>query len=277
MTTATYERPAATTVSGLSLTRVLRSELIKLRSLRSTWITYAVALLVADGLGALVSGLRGNDIHNRILAHAGPEHFDAVSFTLHGVMLAQLAIGVLGVLFITGEYATGSIRSSMTAVPKRTPVLAGKTVVFGAVTFVVSLAMTSIAFFVGQAILSSWSLDVSIGHAGAVRAVVGAAFYLLCIGLMGLGIGFAIRSTGGAIATLFGIVLVLPLIVQALPQSWQDNITKFLPLNIAEQMMSTTGPVPAHGMSNAWGAVMLAVYAVAALVIGLVVLKRRDV
>lgn len=276
MSTMTYARPAANAAKGLTFARVLKSELIKFRSLRSTWITYAVALLVADGLGALVSGLRGNEIHNRILTHVRTEPFDAVGFTLHGVMLAQLAIGVVGVLFITGEYATGSIRSSITAVPKRTSVLAAKALVFGVITFVVSLVLTSVAFFVGQAILSSWNLQVTLSHPGAVRAVVGCAFYLTCVGLMGLGFGFAMRSTGGAIATLFGTVLVLPLIAQALPTSWQDHITKFLPLPIAEKMMSTV-PGGVHSLSNAWGAGMLAIYAVAALALGLAMLKRRDV
>lgn len=276
MSVATYERPADTVVPGLSFARVLKSELIKFRSLRSTWITYAVALLVADGLGVLIAYLRGNDIHQHIQQGVG-EVIDPVAFPLHGIFLAQLAIGVIGVLFVTGEYATGSIRASMTAVPKRVPVLLGKTLVLGTVTAVLALAMTFIAFFAGQAVLSTWSLNVTLSHPGALRAVTGAALYLVCIGLMALGIGFALRNTGAAIATLFGLVLVLPLIVQSLPQSWQDNITKFLPLSIADHMMSTRIDPTSHALSNGMGAVMLVIYAVAALAIGLVVLKRRDV
>lgn len=273
MSVITYERPADRVAPGLSFARVVKSELIKFRSLRSTWITYAVALLVADGLGVLVAALRGNEIHN----HAGGEVIDPVAFTLHGIFLAQLAIGVVGVLYITGEYATGSIRASITAVPKRVPVLLAKTVVFTAITAAVSLAMTFIAFYAGQAVLSTWNLNVSLGHDGALRAVTGSALYLVCVGLMGLGFGFALRNTGGAIATLFGVVLVLPLIVQSLPTSWQDNITKFLPLSIADHMMSTRiGPV-GHALSDGMGAAMLVIYAVATLAIGLVVLKRRDV
>ena len=272
MSVATYERPADRVIPGLSFARVVKSELIKFRSLRSTWITYAVALLVADGLGVLIAALRGNDIHQH-----GGDVIDPVAFPLHGIFLAQLAIGVVGVLYVTGEYATGSIRASMTAVPHRTPVLLGKTVVFTAVTAVLALAMTFVAFFAGQAVLSTWNLNVTIGHDGALRAVTGAALYLVCVGLMGLGFGFALRNTGGAIATLFGVVLVLPLIVQSLPISWQDNISKFLPLNIADHMMSTRVDPTAHALSNGWGAIMLVIYAVAALAIGLAVLKRRDV
>ena len=273
MTTATVARPTAQMVPGLSFVRVLKSELIKFRSLRSTWITYVVALLIADGLGILIAALRGNDIHS----HGGGKVIDAVAFPMRGLMLAQLAIGVIGVLFITGEYATGSIRASMTAVPKRVPVLLGKTAILAVVTGVLGLVMTFAAFFAGEAVLSTWGYNVGLGHAGALRAVTGAALYLVCIALMGLGIGFALRNTGGAIATLFGIVLVLPLIAESLPTSWQDHISKFLPLNIATHMISTNYDPGSTALSNGWGAIMLVIYAVAALGIGLVVLKRRDV
>jgi ABC-type transport system involved in multi-copper enzyme maturation permease subunit len=235
-----------------------------------------VAFLVADGLGVLIAALRGNDIHQH-LGQPGADVIDPVAFPLHGIFLAQLAVGVIGVLFITGEYATGSIRATMTAVPKRMPVLLAKTLVLGVVTAVASLTMTFVAFFAGEAVLSTWNLNVSIGHPGALRAVTGAALYLVCVSLMALGIGFALRNTGGAIATLFGVVLVLPLIAQSLPQSWQDNINKFLPLNIADHMMSTRTDPFSHALSNGAGVLMLVVYAVVALGIGLAVLKRRDV
>ncbi|MGN6162675.1 MAG: ABC transporter permease subunit [Marmoricola sp.] len=272
MSVTTYQRPADRVAPGVSFGRVVRSELIKLRSLRSTWITYAVALLITDGLGILIAALRGNDIHQH-----GGDVIDPVAFPLHGSFLAQLAIGVIGVLYVTGEYATGSIRASMTAVPKRTSVLLAKTLVFGCVTAVVALAMMFIAFFAGQAVLSTWNLNVPLSHPGALRAVTGTALYLVCVGLIGLGFGFALRNTGGSIATLFGVVLVLPLIVQSLPASWQNNISKYLPLNIADHMMSTRTELGSHTLSNGMGAAMLVVYAVAALLIGLVVLKRRDV
>ena len=275
MALTTYQRPADRVAPGLSFARVVRSELIKFRSLRSTWITYAVALLVADGLGTLIAALRGNDIHQHLQQRG--EVLDAVSFPLHGIFLAQLAIGVIGVLYVSGEYATGSIRATMTAVPKRVPVLLAKTLVLGLITGVLALVMTFVAFFAGQAVLSTWNLNVTIGHPGALRAVTGAALYLVCVGLMALGFGFALRNTGGAIATLFGVVLVLPLIVQSLPTSWQDNISKFLPLNIADHMMSTRYDPGSHALSNGWGAIMLVIYAVVALAIGLAVLKRRDV
>lgn len=272
MSTVVYERPASRAVPGLSFARVLKSEFIKFRSLRSTWITFLVALVVGDGFGLLGAGFRGSE------AYSHHEPIDMVSITLHGIMFAQLALGVIGVLYITGEYATGSIRASMTAVPRRVPVLLAKTCVLGAIAASVALVMTFIAFFAGQAVLSSsYHHSVTLGYDGAFRAVTGSAFYVVCIALMGLGIGFALRNTGGAIATLFGLVLVLPLLAQALPQSWQDHINKFFPLSIADHMMSTHIDASSNALSNGVGAVMLVIYAVVALAIGLTVLKRRDV
>lgn len=261
------------TVTRVTFTRVLRSEWIKFRSLRSTWITYAVALLVADGLGVLIAWLRGRDIHQ----HGFELGFDPVAFSLHGLMPAQLAFGVVGVLFVTGEYATGSIRATMTAVPRRFPVLLAKTAVFAVVTFTVALVLCFVAFFAGQAVLSTWHLGVSIGHPGALRAVVGGAFYLTVVGVMGLGLGFAVRSTGGAIATLFGIVLVLPLIAQALPASWQSHIVKYLPLSIAESLISQLLGALTSALPTGAGIAVLSAYAVGSLALGMLVLLRRDV
>lgn len=274
MAVTTYARPADRVVPGLSFARILKSELIKFRSLRSTWITYVVALVIGVGFGLLAAGFRGSE------AYQHGEHIDLVGLPMHGIIIfAQLAIGVVGVLFATGEYATGSIRASITAVPKRTPVLLAKASVLGVITALVAVGMVFIAFWAGEAVLSSsYHANATIGSSGALRAVMGTALYVVCVSLMGLGIGFAIRNTGGAIATLVGVLLVLPLLATTLPQSWQDHINKFLPLNIANHMVETgRHDSGLYALSHGMGAVMLVVYAAALLAIGLAVLKRRDV
>lgn len=272
MSTITYDRAPERTIPGLSFGRVVRSELIKFRSLRSTWITYLVAILVGVGFGLLFALGRGSE------AYSHHEHLDMIAVPLRGIIIfGQLALGVVGVLFVTGEYATGSIRASLTAVPKRVPVLAAKGVVLLVITAAVALAVSFVAFFAGEAVLSStYHQSASLGSTGALTAVTGAALYVVCVAVMGLGIGFAVRNTGGAIATLVGIILVLPLLAQGLPQSWQDHISKFLPLNIGNHMLEAGAGDP-NSLSNGWGAIMLVIYAVVALAIGLVVLKRRDV
>ena len=115
--------------------RVIVSEWIKLRSLRSTLFSLLAAVVCTVGLGILISALRANDFKQNGFT-PGPG-FDPTLVSLRGIYLAQLAIGVLGVLVITGEYSTGMIRATLAAVPRRLPVLWAKALVFAAVVFVV--------------------------------------------------------------------------------------------------------------------------------------------
>ncbi|HEX3824904.1 MAG TPA: ABC transporter permease [Mycobacteriales bacterium] len=269
---------------GVSLPRVINSEWIKFRSLRSSWIAFAAALVAAIGLGILFSAVRAHNFGN--IQHAtGPngqsipasvirQGFDPTLVSLRGLFLAQLAVGVLGVLMITGEYGTGMIRATLTSVPTRRPVLFAKCIVFGLFTFVISTAASLIAFLGGQAALHSDDLGVSLSSPGALRAVIGGGLFLMIVGLLGLGCGFAIRNTGGAIATLFGLILVLPLLAQAFPQSWQNHLDQYLPLSAGSQLITTyheSGDL--HPLS---GGLVFAAYAVVSLVIGAIVLARRD-
>lgn len=279
---------------GVTQARVVKSEWIKFRSLRSTWWSIGIVLLVSIGLGVLFSDLRGNDI-----VHNGGFVPDQTALTLRGFYLAQLAIGVLGVLFVTGEYSTGMIRATLSAVPKRVPAWAAKVAVFTAFVFVVTLIAAFIAFLGGQAVLGTYhlhgaitsgpkggagfipspnaplrSLGVSLSHPGSLRAVFGAALYMVGVGLLGLGCGFILRNTGAAIASLFGLLLVLPLLAQALPSSLQQHVSKYLPLLAGTAGMTTradsTTLAPWVGLG------VFGLYVVAALAAGLIVLRRRD-
>jgi ABC-type transport system involved in multi-copper enzyme maturation permease subunit len=241
-------------------------------------------------LGILFADLRGNDIAN----HGGFMP-DQTALSLRGFYLAQLAVGTLGVLYVTGEYSTGLIRATLAAVPIRTPVWAGKIAVLAVAVFLITLAASFVAFLGGQAVLSNYqvalqapkgigvagqlfgtphSLGVPISHPGSVRAIFGAALYITGVGLLGLGCGFIVRNTGAAIATLFGLLLVLPLLAQALPSSLQQHVSKFLPL-----LAGTAGMTTQHGSDQLapWtGLGVFAIYVVVALGIGLAVLQRRD-
>jgi ABC-2 type transport system permease protein len=252
--------------------RVITSEWIKLRTLRSTVFSLLAAVVCTIGLGILISKLRANDfIHNGF--RPGPD-FDPTLVSLRGIFLAQLPIGVLGVLMITGEYSTGMIRATLSAVPRRLPVIWAKGVVFGLVVFVVLGVSSLLAFLGGQAMLSSAGIHVGLGSPGAARAVLGGALYLTVVGLLGVGLGFLIRNTAGAIATLFGLLLVLPAVVAALPQSLYNDIFKYLPLSAGTQVMTT------HRDSNLltpWaGFGVFCLYALAAVAAGAVMLMRRD-
>ncbi len=280
MTTATIERVGRPGHEAVTMSRVIHSEWIKFKSLRSTWISIAAALFAAVVLGILFSALRASHIDQGSVGPKAPTHaqliqgLDPTLISLRGLFLAQLAVGVLGVLMITGEYSTGMIRASLTSVPRRAPVLLAKVAVFGGVIFVIGTIASLVAFLGGQAALHSHDLGVSLSSPGAARAVIGGGLFLMLVGLLGLGCGFAIRSTGGAIATLFGLILVLPLLAQALPTSWNDNVNQYLPLPAGISLVTTVHQ--SNTLGALAGGLVFAAYAVAALAIGMAVLLRRD-
>jgi len=270
--TAIAQRVAMGT-GGVTQTRVIESEWVKFRSLRSTLFSLLAAVVCTVGLGILISALRANDFKQHgVLKGIGG--FDPTAHSLRGLYLAQLAIGVLGVLVITGEYSTGMVRATFAAVPRRLPVLWAKIAVFSVVVFVVSFVASLVAFLAGQAFLGTAHVGVSLGSPGAARAVLGGALYLTITGLLAVGLGFVLRNTAGAIATLFGLLLVLPVIAQALPSSWYDDVYKYLPMPAGGQIMTT---VTDRTLLSPWaGLGVFAVYAVVAVAAGAFVLKRRD-
>ncbi|HZU73656.1 MAG TPA: ABC transporter permease [Acidimicrobiales bacterium] len=258
------------------MTAVLGMEWTKLRSVRSTYWTLLFAIAATIGISALICSLYINRYAQ--LSPADRFEFNATRFSLNGLELAQLAIGVLGALVITNEYSTGVIRATLSAVPQRPSVLAAKALVFGAVILVVGEAASFAAFFLGQSILSSRHIEAHLGDPGVLRAVIGGGLYLTVLGLFALGIGTMIRHTAGAIATLFGLLLVLPGIVAALPLSWQNAIEKWLPANAGQAIFRNGhgGFAGIHQLSPWAGLGIFCAYAAASLILGGVLLVRRD-
>src|SRR5665647_766949 len=159
---------------------VARSEWTKIRSLRSTSWTFLVTAVLTIGLGSLFALGRTSARPGRDPITA---NFNAAGFPFNALFLAQLAIGVLGVLIIATEYSSGMIRTTFTAVPQRGLVLAVKAVIFGSVTFVVALLTTFVTFFASQAILNRGAVKygVSLSSPHALRIVIGAALYMTCL------------------------------------------------------------------------------------------------
>jgi ABC-type transport system involved in multi-copper enzyme maturation permease subunit len=252
--------------------RVLLSEWTKLRTLRSTvWSLLAVIAFLV-GFSILVP---------EVVVHHWPPTdardaltFDPVGASLVGGFFAQLAIGVLGVLIMTGEYATGMIRATLAAVPKRVPVLWAKALVYGLTCALLAAIAQLAAFFIGQAILSSKHIDVAFSSPHVARAVLGGALYLVGVGLLGLGLGALLRNTAGAISSLFGLLFVVPVVVHFLPASWNDAIAKYLPSN-AGTVITSLRPDPTS--LGPWtGLLVFFLYAVVALVLAGIALVRRD-
>lgn len=274
-----------TSVGAGEVTQVslIRAELIKFRTLRSTWFSLVVMLVLTVGLGWLFGFARAHEFHQemRRLAAGQETQFglqiipDAATISLNGIMLAQLVIGVLGVLIVSGEYASRMILATIAATPRRLPVLFAKAAVFTVVVGVVAEIAMVLAFIVGQAALHSTGQSASWSSVGAARAVFGGGLYLICIGLLGVGLAFILRNTAGAISTLMGLVLVLPLLAQALPHPWNNDVSKFLPLIAGTQIIQTPYRDPAQ-LSPWVGLGVAALWALAALAIGAIVLDRRD-
>lgn len=281
MTAATSTTSTATRQAGgaseaargrVTQRRVLLSEWTKFRSLRSTWITLALAVLAVAGVGLLIAGLQASHYAEETAVRKA--EFEPIATTLNGVNLGQLAIGVLGVLFVSGEYSTGMIRASLTAVPTRLPVLWAKAGVFAVVTFALMLPATLVAFLGGQALLDGHRLGVSLGAPAALRSVIGAALYLTVIGLLGVALGALTRSTAGGIATLFGVLLILPGIFAALPRGFREATGRYLPSSAGHTLW---WPRPDEVVLRPWiGFAVLCAYACVALGAAALLLRRRD-
>lgn len=242
--------------------RVVRSEWTKLWSVRSTRWSLLAATVLTIGFPILAATV--------ISTHWGSRSpserltFNPLDPALVGSQIAQLAIAVLGVLVITGEYSTGMIRASLCAVPKRLPVLWGKAIVFAAVTFALMLPSVLVAFFSSMSILSGHHASFSWHHPGVARAVIGAALYLVVVAILSLGIGTMVRNTAGGIATFAAIFFVLPPLMNVLPSSWNNAISPYLPTNAGRAIIElhhgsdTLAPWVGFGLFVAYAAVALA-------------------
>ena len=251
---------------------VLRSEFLKLRSVRSTFWTLASAVVFNVALASVVAQI----IPSRLSAK-DRQTTDAIQLSMAGLHLSQVAIGVLGVLVITSEYGTGLIRATLSAVPRRREVLVAKATVFALVAAVGGMVSTFAAYFAFEWSLPSGGdyMKSSLSDPGVLRAVVGAGLYLAVLGLLGLGIGSVVRASAGSIATLFGLLFVPNILFELLPSSWRDSAGPYLPMNAGEAVLvaarrSDTILAPWTGFG------VFCLYAFVALAGGFYLIKRRD-
>jgi ABC-type transport system involved in multi-copper enzyme maturation permease subunit len=267
--------------AGLAVTqgRVLRSEWLKLRTVRS-WMIMIVAtaaLLIAFGaLAASVAsgavtpqGPNGQGGSGGGFGNAGP-----TAISLAGVTLAQLIAGILGVLFISNEYANGMIRSTFAAVPRRLPVLWAKVIVIAVVLTVVMVIASLAAFLLGQLILGDGK-NTTLAADGVLRAVLGSGLYLAGIGVFGVAIGALLRNTAGSIAVVVAALLIIPGLARlVLPESWDTNVTPYLPSNAGSAFTSVNGS--ATLLSAGAGAAVFVGWLVVLLAGAAVMIRRRD-
>ena len=268
--------PAAAAPAGplkVAQARVVRSEWMKFRSLRSTLYTLLAAVALTVGIGALFSAVTASQYHT--FSAADKATFSPISTSLTGISFAVVAFGVLGVLLMSGEYSTGMIRSSLTAVPRRLPVLWGKLAVFAGAIFSVSLVTSFISFFVGQALLSSHHLSVALTAPDALRSVIGAALYVTVAGMIGVALGGLLRNTAAGISTFAAAFFVIPPLTGLLPASVSDHLSQYLPSNAGEALWGGTRGVT-NVLSPWTGFAVLCGYAVILIAAAAWRLRRAD-
>jgi ABC-2 type transport system permease protein len=292
MTTTTVAPVFTPTGRDLSFGGAVRSEWLKLRSIRSTWWSYALVLLITIGLSAQMSsqlsfdGVGAKPSHEAIQAMG-------VYATMVSLDFSALVVSVLGVLVIAGEYGSGMIRSTFVAVPKRVPALLAKAIVFAVVTFVVSAVAFAVTVPVSVGLLAANGYDIDLGDSNYWLAYLGGALYLSLIGLIAFSIGAIIRNTAGGIAAALGLAFVAPLILSVISgmsqQVWVQNLQALLPSRAGTVMFTHPGyqafaspgepPRPPDGvwtLDPGQGALILVAWIVVLMTAAVILLKRRD-
>jgi len=279
--------PPATGRAGLR--GAIASEFTKVRSVRSTYWTLAALLIVSIGVGAAITGGSAANFNHNLANKAG---FDATQTSLVAFFeIGQLIIAVIAAMAITSEYSTGMIRTSLTAQPRRGTVYAAKAIVLTSLTLIISLVTSFIAFFVGQALLSSSGVSASLFHTVRIPqnanvtcpqkglggggpglppgckvvfsgvdvihpstvlfAIIGCALFVTLVAILAFGIGALVRHTAGAIAIAIAALFIIPVLEQALPNQWRWDIMRFLP-DAANRVVSVT--IPGSADPHLWSA-----------------------
>jgi ABC-2 type transport system permease protein len=264
-------------LSGARVTwpRVLRSEWTKFRTIRSSYVILAIAVIMFVGLAVIIA----YSVGSLFAQGEGPEMeitvpIEALDAVLGGLLLAQLAIGVFGVSVGTNEYSTGMIRATLAAVPRRWPVITAKAVLVFLVTMAVMIPAGFAAFLLGQTIVAQYGLSVSLSQDGVVRALFGTGLYLGAVAVLGLAIGMIIRSAAGGIAILIGVLILLPAVLPLIQFDWIDDVHPYLPGEAGQLVYQI---VPRSDVLGPWSgyAVMIG-YCVVLIAIAAYLLRRRD-
>ena len=275
MSATMIARPTAASLPRLSAVGILRSEWVKLRSVRSTVWSYAIIVVVSFAIALLLAATIDYD-------GAAPPAEMQTSIVLQastfGIYFGQLIVGVLGVLTISGEYSTGMIRSTLTAVPKRLPALAAKALVLFVTTFVVGLISVFGSLLIASPLLAASGVEADYGDGALIGNLLLAALYLALVAVFALGLGTILRSSAGGIAASLGTILLLPTIVSliaALTQAeWANDLMPYLFTNAGTGMY--TPSLGGEGLGQGQNTLVVLAWVAVSLVGGALLLKRRD-
>jgi ABC-2 type transport system permease protein len=273
--TPTAYAPAPVTSGRPTLGRLMRSEWIKLRTLRSTIWCFALVFLILVGFSALFTPFVVDQLSDQLALPGAPADALLVSVGLSGVTLSMLVAGVLGVLVVSGEYSTGMIRSTFSAAPRRLGVLLAKGIVYTLVTFIVTAIAVAVALLVARGYFAAGGAEVDVLSGDFLLAALGGVLFVVLIGLMGFGFGLLMRNGAAGIGALVGLVLVVPIVGGLLGGvlSWVADLEPYFPLSAGNRLYSM-GAVP-PGQLEFWQALLVMLAWVAVILVPALVLARK--
>jgi len=255
----------------MAATQVVRSEWTKIRSVASTVWTLSLAVVVTIALGMLISALSKNEFDN--MGRDDQLSFDPTFISFAGMSLGQLAMIVFGVLVVSNEYSTGMIRSSLAAVPQRGSFLFSKIAVATGLALVVGLATSFVAFFLGQAMLGTHKAEI--GDSGVLRAVIGGGLYMTLIAMFSMGVAAMLRSPMLSLGILMPFFFLISNILGNVDAT--KKIGRYLPDQAGSKIMQVVTPIDDDTPYGPWGGLgIMALWVLAALLGGYVLLKKRD-
>ena len=271
MTTITAPTTVSTSsAAGKVRTRnVVHGEWIKFWSVRSTSIT-----LIAAGITTVVFGMIFSAVAESGGETPGPAAFltNPVDVALGGVGLTEMIVGVLGVMVVAGEYSTGLIRTAFAAVGHRGRVIRAKVAVLGTSVFAVMAAAVTGAVVAGQAVYAGSEPTVPVTD--VLDVILGTTVYLTGIGLIGIALGFILRSTAAGIGTLVGGVFIGPNLLNLLPDSITDVFMKYLPSEAGSAMMTQVSDPDL--LSRGAGYAVFGAWVIGLLAVAGALVRQRD-
>lgn len=234
MTTVTAPTNTSTTApagrsvrdtAGMTFPRLVVAEWTKIRTVRSTVWTLGALVLVSVGLTGLIAMAVAPELAQ------GTETEPVGAFLTWGLMFGQVAALVLGVLAASSEYASGMIRTTLAAAPRRQYVLAAKATVLGGLVFALGTVTSFLSYFASRFFFAQENVAMELSEPGVIRAVLGGGLYLAVLALFGLGLGLLLRHTAGAVTVGLALIFVVGNLVMLVPGTLGEWLTKLMPGN----------------------------------------------